>query len=173
MKHLTEAVAKGTMENGELQLTDFAKAKFKRDRSQMANGPVSVTIERQRAHRSHTANRYYWFILGLIEQSDVHGQDKDSCHDFFKKMFLETTVMVVNQTTGQVYEQRVPGSSRKLYVAEFYDYVEKVRQFCAESLDLVIPDPDPDYWMLRDELIEVERRARFAESLALGEGGPR
>ncbi|MCV5968741.1 hypothetical protein, partial [Lactococcus petauri] len=47
---------------------------------------------------------------------------------------------LVNESTGEV--ERIPQRSKSLSKSEFFDYVEKVRKFAAEFLNLYIPDPD-------------------------------
>ena len=159
MKHLTETQAVGVVRGGRLIIAPATRTRLIEDVARFDDCPVTLTIERKRAHRSLAANNYYWFLLDLIEREK--GQGADSLHDFFKKRFLSKIEMVINRNTGQVFEEVVPGSTADLYVGPFYDYVEKVRLFCAEELELTTPDPNPDYYFERQaaELQVAEQKA--------------
>ncbi|MDP7337679.1 MAG: hypothetical protein QGI10_00125 [Vicinamibacterales bacterium] len=154
MRHLTETQAVARIKGNRLVFRPRTKERFDTDVAQFKEGEhVTVSVQRKRAHRSLAANRYYWFVVNLIAEST--GQGADELHEFFKKRYLSTITMVVNRTTGQVFEEVVPGSSRVLYVAEFYDFVEKVRLFASTDLGLLTPDPNPDYHYERREAVKA------------------
>lgn len=143
-----EYVASGVIVNGKLKVRN--QRDFNEAMSAMADGEVVVTIEKRRATRSQRANRYYFGVcLNLI--SEATGHTVDELHDDMCLRFLTKRVNYTNPETGEVDEREVPGRSSKLNVNEFYDFVERVRQFGAEFLGLAIPDPDPEHWRDRED----------------------
>jgi hypothetical protein len=58
-------------------------------------------------------------------------------HEYLKARF--NTKEVINTTVGEVIE--VPCSTSELNKEEFSLYIEKIQRFCAEYLNLVIPNP--------------------------------
>ena len=82
--------------------------------------PYIITIEKK-GTRSLRANAYYWGLLAIIE--DETGQDQDTCHKYFKKKFLQ-------------------GSTSVLDSFNFMEYIDKVRAFAIQELDIYLPTPD-------------------------------
>ncbi len=76
--------------------------------------------------RSLEQNKYYWTLLTIVQ--DDTGIDKDELHEIFKNMFLKQTH--VSDTFGEI---EVIGSTTKLTVWSFIDYVEKLVWRCREQ----------------------------------------
>ena len=109
---------------------------------QFKNGVVlELTLQRRRATRSIQANRYYWGVV-LHHIADHTGYTPDELHDVMKQMFLPKRLALTDGNGEVKGEFVVGGSSRSLNVNEFYDYVEQIRRWAAETLDLNIPSPD-------------------------------
>lgn len=101
---------------------------------------LEVFVQRRRATRSIQANAYYWGVVlqGLSEHT---GYTADELHDICKAMFLPKR-LALNNGNGEVKgEFVIGGSTRSLNTNEFYEYVERVRQWASETLDCYIPDP--------------------------------
>lgn len=103
------------------------------------------------ATRSDRANAYYWgVVLPQIECLSESGYDASELHDVFCERFIVTErkqVEFYSRLTGESFT--VPIEHRRssgLSGQEFYDFVEKVRQFAAEFWGIETPDPDPTYW---------------------------
>lgn len=106
--------------------------------------PVTVTVEKRHATRSSQANRYYFGVC-LKHISDYTGYTVDEVHDWAKARFIPKHVAICDKN-GEIKDDLViGGTTRKLNSLQFYEYLEAIRKFAAEELDLNIPDPDPDW----------------------------
>jgi hypothetical protein len=116
------------------------------------DGPATLTLEREAATRSRDANAYYWGVVvkGL---ADYTGSTPDDMHDVLKIMFLPKDVAIKTGVGEVVAEFVIGGSTRELTVTEFYDYVERIRQWAFEKLDVDLPPGDPA-WRERAQLGE-------------------
>ncbi len=99
--------------------------------------PYVLTIEKKKDKRSLSANAYYWVLISILEGETV--QDSDSLHDFFKTKFLPKRTVVFRQT-GETSE--VQGSTAVLDSFNFFEYVEKIRAFAIQELNIYLPTPD-------------------------------
>ena len=79
------------------------------------------------------------------DQYDEYGNiilyTDDDFHELFKKTYLPTKVIDFGGTVV-----RKTKSTTKLKTGEFTDYLEKIDQYSAEHLNLVLPHPDDLYW---------------------------
>lgn len=102
---------------------------------------VEIEVSRRRATRSINQNAYYFgVVLQLI--SDYTGYTVDELHDAMKAKFIPKKLAFCDGN-GVVQDELVlGGSTRKMTTIEFHDYIEQIRRFAAESLDVNIPDPD-------------------------------
>lgn len=96
-----------------------------------------VTIEKKKSKRSLNANAYYWVLITILEKET--GQDTDSLHDYFKTKFLPKRKVVFKQT-GE--ENDVQGSTAELDSFNFFEYVDKIRAFAIQELNIYLPTPD-------------------------------
>lgn len=97
----------------------------------MRNGTrVDVEIKRHVKSRSEQTHRYYFACLG--EVADFTGMDIAELHEYFKARFLQ------DYSTGC----EIPRikSTKELDQHEMNEYLEKIRQFCMETLGFVWPD---------------------------------
>lgn len=134
-----EAVTSGRMRRGKLQVS--LTPTFSRQLKTFKDGPVLVRIERTRASRSQQQNRYWWGVcIHLV--SEHTGYSPEEIHELAKQMFLPKTLAVANGNGEIVGEYVLGGSSTKLDVVEFGAFIERFKQWAAETLDVVIPDPD-------------------------------
>ena len=132
-------VASGTVREGKLYLRN--RRDFDRQIAQMKEGwALEVTVSRLRATRSQKANAYYWGVV-LQRLSEHTGYTVDELHDLCKAMFLPKKLALTDGNGEVVGEFVLGGSTRTLKTNEFYEYVERVRQWAAETLDCYTPDP--------------------------------
>ena len=118
-----------------------------------------VRIESEEKRRTQRQNRYLWGVVyKTIVDNDpgFFGNEEtvealraagltmqDAVHEYCKRVFLrgETLWLSVSED-GQFGEDFfVRKSTRKLSRKEFNDYVEAIRRWAAESLQVFIPDP--------------------------------
>jgi len=79
-------------------------------------------------------NRYYWFILGMLENET--GIYKDDWHDYFGEKFRRST----KEFNGEPIE--FTKSSTALTTIEFEDYMTKIRTFASMEVGYFLPLPN-------------------------------
>jgi len=98
-----------------------------------------IEIKEYKPKRTNLQNRFYWAILNFIQHET--GNDKDTLHAFFKHQFLDKKRF---QLFGIEFDSDV--STTKLNKKEFTHYIEMIRIFAAQELELNIPDmSDKDF----------------------------
>lgn len=107
---------------------------------------VLVKFERRGAKRSTPQLRYYF---GVVVQCVMQGfrdigyyMTKDETHYWLKQKF---NAVVVPSNGGLAIE--VPGTTTDLDKPEFSEYIERIAQFAAEYLNVVIPPANSDLKM--------------------------
>jgi hypothetical protein len=104
---------------------------------------VVVSIEELKKKRSGQQNRYYFgVVVKLITDAfrDAGNMvNAENVHEFLKAEVGKLSQVLVT-ADGEVF--RGPGSTAKLTTTEFSNYIEAVRAWAAEILDLQIPSPD-------------------------------
>lgn len=110
------------------------------------DGPVTITIEEQKATRSQQANAYYWAVV-VKQLAAYSGTTPDETHEVLKLKFLSKEIAFANGNGEVVAEFVIGGSTRQLDSTAFYDYVERIRQWSLEALEVYIPPADP-MWRL-------------------------
>ena len=105
------------------------------------DGPATLTVEREQATRSTQANAYYWAVV-VKAIADYTGYTPDETHDILKRLFLPKDVEITSRH-AVIAEMVIGGSTTKLTIGEFCDYVERIRQWAFEELDVDIPPGDP------------------------------
>jgi len=81
--------------------------------------------------RSITQNKYYWGVV-LNTISIYTENELKEVHDFFKAQFLRKENVFLN----------VPMSTTKLNTTEFIEYIDKIKKFVDDNLNLYIPPID-------------------------------
>ena len=103
---------------------------------------VTIEVKLKKRFRSDVQNAYYWgVVVAMISQrlrELGHDVDRDLTHEFLKGRFLYTEL--TDPTSGEV--MKIPRKTSELATEEFMEYVEHVKQFAAETLDIYIPDPN-------------------------------
>lgn len=113
------------------------KSKFRREVARLFSGQsIEIIIHQKRKHRSVQQNRYYWLVASIL--SDRTGFTKDEIHAILKSKFLKAEK--VNENTGAVYDY--VKSTTELSTMEYEEYLDSVRQFAAQELDIQIPMPN-------------------------------
>lgn len=118
----------GKIEHGKL-LLDY-KPEFQAHLHSLEGKRVEVSVEKYRRKRTNDQNSYYWLVLGYIAKDT--GQDPQDLHAAFKMKFSSRVTL-----KGLV----IPQSTTHKDTVEFTDYIENVRQFAREFLNINTPDP--------------------------------
>jgi len=84
--------------------------------------------------RSSMQNRYYWFIIGILEQDT--GYLKWELHALLGSMFRKTTIVFKDQIT------EVTRSTTSFTTLEMEDYLSKIRTFASSELGIYLPKPN-------------------------------
>lgn len=118
-----------------------------------------VRIETEEKKRTQRQNRYLWGVVyKTIVDNDpgFFGNEEttetlraaglsmqDAVHEYCKRVFLpgETLWLSVGETGDFGEDFFVRKSTRKLSRREFNEYVEDIRRWAADSLQVFIPDP--------------------------------
>lgn len=98
-------------------------------------------IEKKRVKRSLPQNAYYWaVVVPLIEERFKqlgHNEiTKQLTHEFLKGKFLYHEIITEHSEVIHL-----PKGTSETTKSEFMDYIAKVQQWAAETLDLIIPEP--------------------------------
>lgn len=102
---------------------------------------VEVAVTRLYATRSIRQNRWYWGVcVALLSEHTGYGPEE--MHDILKAKFLPKQLAVTNGNGRIVDSFVIGGSTRELNTVEFKDYTERIQQWAAEDLGVVIPDPE-------------------------------
>jgi hypothetical protein len=103
---------------------------------------VTIEVKARKYKRSNEFNSYYWAVVVamIVERLRElgHDVDRDLTHEFLKGRFLYSEL--TDPTTGEV--MKIPRKTSELATEEFMEYIEHVKQFAAETLDIYIPDPN-------------------------------
>lgn len=105
---------------------------------------LEVCIRRLRATRSQRQNAYWWGVcLALV--SEHTGYSPEEMHEIAKQMFLPKTLALSNHNGEVVGEFVMGGSTRTLNTKEFGEFMDRFKQWAAQTLDVYIPDPNEPF----------------------------
>lgn len=132
----------GTMTDNGFQPN--ARYMWSRTVKEFAGRKVSVTVELYRRKRTNQQNRYYWPVIvsGITSQFIEDGIliSKEETHDMLRGMFLKKELL--SEKTGEVII--VIRHTPTLSTVEMNDYCEHCRRWAAETLNLILPEPNED-----------------------------
>ena len=92
-----------------------------------------VEMKVRRKYRTLSQNNYYWALLTIVAE-DL-GYNPEEVHTTFKSMFLtdrSKKIPLVRSTTA-------------LNTLEFSQYIEKIKVFCFQDLNISLPAPEDMY----------------------------
>jgi hypothetical protein len=104
---------------------------------------IIITIEKKRRKRSNPQNAYYWGIVLPMMQTGFYNNLGEhvgiqEAHEFLKGRFLFREV--VNQELGEVI--KLSKSTTELSTIEWETYMDQIRAFATEFLNITIPLPN-------------------------------
>jgi hypothetical protein len=132
----TEVHAYGEVRDGDC--TVFRNRDFLHAVAEM-KGKVHVVVETAN-RRTDQHNRYYWGMLNWLSQET--GYDPTEIHEINKRECNTHIRYVLNKKTGEIEEKVYGGSTKRMRVGEFAEFIERVRRYWAEH-GYSIPD---EYW---------------------------
>jgi hypothetical protein len=112
---------------------------FRRDDKEVK---VTIEVKKFKSTRSLMQNAYYHGVVVAMVNDRLrdlgHEIDRQLTHEFLKNRFLYE--LLVDETTAELI--RVPKSTTQLSKTDFMAYLEEIKRFAAETLDIYIPDPN-------------------------------
>ena len=100
-------------------------------------GGYAIQVKKHRENRSLAFNRYYWSVVIPYIAIET-GYTKEEMHDVLRRMFLSYEKK--NEITQSVDVFLL--STAKLDNVEFNEYIEKIRTFALEQLNIYVPLPN-------------------------------
>lgn len=108
-----------------------------------------------RRKRTLPQNDYYWGVIcemvrdGLRDAGYEGVRTPEDAHEVLKYLFLKQ--QVYNKNTGELLAE-IPGSTAALNTYDFSQYIERVIQWAAEYLSIVIPYPNEEVSFKKNEI---------------------
>jgi hypothetical protein len=104
---------------------------------------IIITIEKKKKKRSNPQNAYYWSVVLPMMQTGFYNNLGEhvgiqEAHEFLKGRFLFREV--VNQELGEVI--KLSKSTTELSTIEWEEYMDQIRTFATEFLNITIPLPN-------------------------------
>jgi NinB protein len=106
---------------------------------------ITVRVEKTKKKRSLSQNAYYFLVLSdfvrpaLINIGwEEEETTAESIHEMFKAMFNYKERLI--EATGEIVKQ--PMSTTAMSTTDHMGYMENIKRWCAQNLDLVIPEPN-------------------------------
>lgn len=121
------------VKNGKFQWAD--RERLVKDLLSYEGKEAFISISGARRDRSDDQNRYYWGVVLKIISNET-GSDSEDLHEFFKQEFLSKRFKIGNEITN------ISSSTAKLSTREFESYLESIRMFVAQRLEIQIPLPN-------------------------------
>jgi hypothetical protein len=119
-----------------------APESFKRASLALAGKPAQITLGPVSNRRSDRQVKWYWGqVLELLAEHTGHTPDE--LHEYCKARFIPKRLAICDGNGVVIDDRVIGGSTTKLSTVDMAAYCEAIRQFAAEDLGLVIPDPDP------------------------------
>lgn len=127
----------GRIEAGKLIISN--RKRFESDIAGCQDCEVEIIV-RKRGKRSTQQNRYYWGVVVQeirLRLKDLgHRLNAEEIHIFLKQKFLP---LHIHDEIGTILAT-IPGSTAGLNKTQFSDYIEQIRQWAAEVLEIQVPD---------------------------------
>ena len=129
----------GKIEGGKLSI--HGRKRFEEDLRECKDQEVIITVKK-RGRRSDKQNRWYWGIvvteIRLRLKELGHNLTADEVHTFLKEKFNPVNLISEHGELIATF----PGSTTEFNKIEFSDYCERIRDWAAQTLEIVIPDAD-------------------------------
>ena len=111
----------------------------------LPSGDYSITIAPNRKTRSNQQNAYLWgvvypAVLFGLQDAGWEITHEEQVHEYCKQAFAAREV--INKDTGEVLS--LPSSTARMQTAEFNVYVDKIKAFAFEYLNVTIPEPNEE-----------------------------
>ena len=107
------------------------------------DGSYMLSITKQKRGRTLNQNEWlggcvYPILLDGLLDAGWEFTSVEQVHEFFKRLMAQDRV--VNYETGEIVE--IPKSTATMDTQQFSTYIDKLREYAEEFLNVTIPDPD-------------------------------
>ena len=107
------------------------------------DGSYMLSITKQKRGRTLNQNEWLWgcvypILLDGLLDAGWEFTSVEQVHEFFKRLMAQDRV--VNYETGEIVE--IPKSTATMDTQQFSTYIDKLREYAEEFLNVTIPDPD-------------------------------
>lgn len=107
------------------------------------DGSYMLSITKQKMGRTLNQNEWLWgcvypILLDGLLDAGWEFTSVEQVHEFFKRLMAQDRV--VNYETGEIVE--IPKSTATMDTQQFSTYIDKLREYAEEFLNVTIPDPD-------------------------------
>ena len=111
-----------------------------------SNGSYMLTITKQRRGRTLNQNDWLWgcvypILLDGLLDAGWEFTSVEQVHEFFKKQMAQDKV--VNYSTGEIVE--IPRSTATMDTQQFSMYIDALRDYAEDFLNVTIPEPDKNW----------------------------
>lgn len=111
-----------------------------------SNGCYMINITKQHKGRTLNQNDWLWgcvypILLDGLLDAGWEFTSIEQVHEFFKKQMAQDKV--VNFTTGEIVE--IPKSTATMDTQQFSMYVDALRAYAEDFLNVTIPKPDKNW----------------------------
>lgn len=111
-----------------------------------SNGSYMLTITKLRRGRTLNQNDWLWgcvypILLDGLLDAGWEFTSVEQVHEFFKKQMVQDKV--VNYSTGEIVE--IPRSTATMDTQQFSMYVDALRAYAEEFLNVTIPEPNKNW----------------------------
>jgi hypothetical protein len=122
----------GFVKNGKLIFKELEL--FKIYLHSLEGKSLDIIVRLVRKDRSNQENRYYrGVVVPMI--SEHTGYTPEEVHEFLKLKFLSKIIVLAGK------DERIPRSSTELSTIEWEKWMTEIREWAAQELSLVIPEP--------------------------------
>lgn len=111
-----------------------------------SDGSYMLSVTKQRKGRTLNQNEWLWgcvypILLDGLLDAGWEFTSVEQVHEFFKARFAKEKV--VNYDTGEIVE--LPKSTASMDTQQFSTYVDMLRDYAADYLNVNIPEPDKNW----------------------------
>lgn len=111
-----------------------------------SNGCYLLEVKKNRRGRTLNQNEYLWgcvypILLDGLLDAGWEFTSVEQVHEFFKKQMAKDKV--VNYSTGEIVD--IPCSTATMDTQQFAMYVDALRAYAEEFLNVTIPEPNKNW----------------------------
>ena len=135
---------KGKVKDGKLLI--FKRQQMLTEITGLYDGKnVTLTIDRTKSSKTQQQNAYLWGVVyeyaleGFRDKGNL-GLTIDDIHEFFKTKYLDNGKTAIIPKTGEVFKMQP--TTVTLLKSDMMDYITQIVMFCAEWLEVSVPDPE-------------------------------